>query len=385
MPWTNPDLPAEPDFISSPYHPESRPDATRPNRPLSPTVPAHSPRLSRVAAAVLACVLGLAAGAGVPGARSLDLGVNDTGLSIGNSKNWTGIRINTIDIGVERITGANLTLWKPHNNRDATVTGLSLGLVTPDAGVLRGVQMGVVGVGASREITGISAGILGVGSHGSLNGISIGGFGAGAGMNMTGISIGGLGAGAGQNVTGILIAGLAAGAGGDMKGLTFALLGAGAGQNMTGITLAGLAAGAGASMRGVTFALLGAGSGGDMTGLTVAGLAAGAGNQMKGLAVSGFGAGAPVLRGVALGGLFTGGADIKGATLTAGWTRVSEDGSYSGLAIGSFNQIRGSQTGLSIGIVNYTRQLRGVQIGIVNHVAENPAILRTLPFINAHF
>jgi hypothetical protein len=104
--------------------------------------------VTRAAAAVLAFALFLAAGTVAAGARSLDLGVNDTGLSIGNSKTWTGLRINTIDIGVQRVTGANITLWKPHNNRSATVTGLSLGLVTPDAGVLRGVQFGVVGVGA---------------------------------------------------------------------------------------------------------------------------------------------------------------------------------------------------------------------------------------------
>jgi len=42
-------------------------------------------------------------------------------------------------------------------------------------------------------------------------------------------------------------------------------------------------------------------------------------------------------------------------------------------------------TGLSIGLVNTTDQLRGLQIGLLNHAANNPRGLRLLPLVNAHF
>jgi len=40
--------------------------------------------------------------------------------------------------------------------------------------------------------------------------------------------------------------------------------------------------------------------------------------------------------------------------------------------------------GLSIGLVNYTAELRGVQIGLLNYARNNPRWLRLLPFLNLH-
>jgi len=39
-------------------------------------------------------------------------------------------------------------------------------------------------------------------------------------------------------------------------------------------------------------------------------------------------------------------------------------------------------TGLSVGLVNVADHLNGVQIGLVNYVADNPAYFRLLPFFN---
>ena len=50
-------------------------------------------------------------GAGVAPA-SLDVAVNDTGISFGNSPEFRGLRINWADRHVRRVSGVNVTLWK---------------------------------------------------------------------------------------------------------------------------------------------------------------------------------------------------------------------------------------------------------------------------------
>jgi hypothetical protein len=42
-------------------------------------------------------------------------------------------------------------------------------------------------------------------------------------------------------------------------------------------------------------------------------------------------------------------------------------------------------TGLSVGIVNYAHSVKGVQIGVVNIVRDNPAGLKVLPVFNTSF
>ena len=56
-----------------------------------------------------------------------------------------------------------------------------------------------------------------------------------------------------------------------------------------------------------------------------------------------------------------------------------------GLAVSSFNYIKGTMKGVSIGIVNYAHQLKGIQIGLINIVKSNPKLTRILPVINVHF
>jgi len=50
----------------------------------------------------------------------------------------------------------------------------------------------------------------------------------------------------------------------------------------------------------------------------------------------------------------------------------------------SFNQIKGTQHGLAIGIVNFAEELHGLQIGLINIARNNPSGARVLPLLNWH-
>jgi hypothetical protein len=55
-----------------------------------------------------------------------------------------------------------------------------------------------------------------------------------------------------------------------------------------------------------------------------------------------------------------------------------------GVAISAFNHIKGEQYGITIGIFNYARELKGFQIGLLNYAANNQKWLRLLPLLNVH-
>lgn len=56
-----------------------------------------------------------------------------------------------------------------------------------------------------------------------------------------------------------------------------------------------------------------------------------------------------------------------------------------GLALASYNDIRGVNRGLSIAIYNYARSSPGIQVGLINYVRDNPDGLRLLPLFNHSF
>jgi len=303
-------------------------------------------------AALWGLILALAAPCIILG-QSLDIPSKKWGLSFGNSQEFSGLRFNFRDGGVRRVTGVNITLWQPRkDNQEAVIEGLSLGLI-PGGAHLRGIQFGLLGMAVTKSGTGINLGGLGLGAGEDLRGINLGGIGAGAGGSMTGLNIGGIGIGAGHNVTGITIGGI----------------GAGAGDNMTGINIAGLGLGAGERLSGIN----------------LSGLAAGAGERMAGLTVCGLAAGAKEIIGLTLGGLAVGGEILKGVHLAGGMVHVVKDGRLIGFAGSPFNYIRGSQTGLSIGIVNYAFHVNGLQLGLINIVRDNPRYLKVLPVFNTSF
>ena len=70
--------------------------------------------------------------------RSLDLAINNVGLSIGNSRRHTGLRLNWRDEGLIRANGINATLWMPGDSPRGEINGVSVGLVAPGAARLNG-------------------------------------------------------------------------------------------------------------------------------------------------------------------------------------------------------------------------------------------------------
>ena len=313
---------------------------------------------------------------------SLDLTVGDFGIGLGNTRHVDGLKLNYRDANDSVVHGVSVTVWTPYRRARPEVTGLLLGLPLAGADRLRGIGLGL-GLSASSRLEGIGLGLAGLGVGGDADGLLLGGLGAGAGGQVRGLVLGGLGAGVGEGIDGILLGGLGVGSGGKARGLVAGGLGAGAGAGFDGIMLAGLGAGAGGSSRGLLLAGLGCGVGGDFDGIIVGGLGAGVGGTLRGIAVAGIGAGTPTLKGAAAA-LAVVTRDATGLVVAPLLFQVEPEGSFSGLAIGGFNRIRGVQRGLAIGLVNYAAELHGVQIGLVNLAGNNTGWARVLPLANAH-
>lgn len=125
---------------------------------------------------------------------------------------------------------------------------------------------------------------------------------------------------------------------------------------------------------------MGNGAGGNVTGLTVSGVGAGAGGTMRGIGVAGVGLGAARLVGGFLAPM-VGTQDARAIIIAPVLFRIEKGGAYRGISVSSVNYVRGAQRGASIGIVNYARSLSGVQIGVVNIIA-NQRSHRFLPIVN---
>ena len=292
----------------------------------------------------------------VVGAQSLTLPAKTWGICFGNSPRFNGLRFNIMDNKIETINGINITAWKANDkNAGGRVNGISLG-VLPYAGDLNGIQVGLLGSGAKKNMRGINIGLIGAGAGSELIGLNFGGIGVGAGKNMKGINVGLVGAGAGDDAIGINIGGL----------------GIGAGNNLIGLNIGGLGVGAGDKLMGIT----------------IAGIGAGAGDRLAGLTVCGLAAGAPTIQGLTVAGLALGGKNITGLSIALGSIQVRADkgdGMYNGLAVSAFNFIKGTMKGVAVGIVNYAYRLKGLQIGLVNIVRDNPRGRTVLPIINFNF
>jgi hypothetical protein len=259
-------------------------------------------------------------------------------LSIGDYPNVQGLRLNFRDDGLERVDGMNVTIWTPYDPITGTVSGLALGLPITGAEEIHGVSLGVFGVAGGRDLTGITVGGLGAGAGRRVEGLAVGGLGVGSGGSIEGIAIGGVGAGAGGNVRGALIGGIGSGAGGNVKGIAIGGVGVGAGGTITGIALGGIGVGAGARIRG--------------------------------FAASAIGVGSPALEG-GFAALAVGAVHAEGIVLAPVMFRIERGGSFRGGSVSAVNYIRGSQTGITIGIVNYARSVNGAQIGVINIIADH--------------
>ena len=316
-----------------------------------------------------------------PGGSALNLTVGTVGVSVGDSRRTTGLRLNYRDRRLERAVGLNLTLWRPHDEVSSVVSGLALGLPLTGADRLRGLGLGV-GLSAQSTLSGVALGLAGVGSGERLSGVAVGGLGVGAGGALSGVAIGGLGVGAGEGASGLVVGGLGAGAGDDAAGIILGGLGAGAGGDATGTFLAAGGAGAGESARGLLLGGLGAGAGEDVRGVLVGGIGAGAGERLSGVGIGGVGlGGGESMSGLFLAGGGIGSPRIAGLSVAGGFVRV-EGGSLRGVSVSAYNDVRAPQRGLTIGLYNYTRELHGLQLGLLNVARNNPAWARILPVVN---
>src|SRR6476620_10277821 len=160
-------------------------------------------------------------------AQSLDLTVNDVGLSIGDSRRVTGLRINYRDRRMERVDGVNITLWSPYRDNHGVVNGLALGIPMTGAERIRGAGVGIFGVAVNRSLRGIGIGGIGLGAGEDIEGIAIGGIGMGVGRDMLGLAVGGIGMGIGEDLRGIGIGGIGMGIGQNVRGAAIGGIGAG--------------------------------------------------------------------------------------------------------------------------------------------------------------
>lgn len=303
------------------------------------------------------------------------------GIAIGDVPRVKGLRVNFRDRNLERVDGVNITLWTPYEPMRGEVHGLALGLPATGAEDIVGAAVGLFGVGAANRIEGLGLGLVGVGSGGGMQGIMLGGVGVGSGGRLRGLSVGGVGVGAGGGMSGISIGGIGVGSGNDVSGLTVGGIGVGSGGDLWGIQVGGIGVGAGGHMKGIQVAGVGIGGGGGMTGLQVAGVGIGTGGRLKGVSIAGVGVGAPRIEGLAVAAA-AGGKEVIGVVLAPVFFRIEDDGELHGASISAVNRIRGSQRGLTIGLVNYAYRLNGVQLGLVNIVRENPDGRRVLPIVN---
>jgi hypothetical protein len=373
---------------------------------------------------------------------SLNIGPSNTGLCIGNSPVWTGVRLNFADQGIEHIQGLNFTVWRANGDGpgEGQIDGVGLGIWGPKAAQLNGLHFGIaevvgseeitgiaispigvgsgttslfrgrdygrgemrgffvggIGMGAASDITGIAIGGIGMGAGEDLNGLAIGGIGMGAGAdlsgvavggigmgvgeNVTGIAIGGLGMGIGENMTGVAIGGLGAGVGGDARGAVAGLIGAGVGGSFQGVGAAGIGMGIGGDAKGLLVAGIGSGIGENFTGISFNGIGMGVGENFKGLSVSGIGLGVGErLTGIAIGGVGIGARETS--ALTAGLLTTRGD-SMHGVTVSAYNKWDDDMQGLAIGLLNITDELKGVQLGLLNIAYSNPGWRRIMPIVN---
>ena len=183
--------------------------------------------------------------------RSLDLTINHVGISIGDSRRTTGLRLNYRDREMREVIGVNATIWIPYNGSRGTVRGLALGLPATGARQINGIAIGVIGVGAEDDIQGLALGGIGMGVGDDMQGIALGGIGLGAGHDMKGIAAGGIGLGIGNDLTGLGVGGIGLGVGRDLKGIALGGIGMGVGGDMHGLAAGGIGVAAGGDVTGI--------------------------------------------------------------------------------------------------------------------------------------
>jgi hypothetical protein len=89
-----------------------------------------------------------------------------------------------------------------------------------------------------------------------------------------------------------------------------------------------------------------------------------------------------MIRGLTFGGYRVRAPNVEGVSAAIAMMRTED---LRGLSIAGYNEVRGVQTGITIGLYNTADQLNGVQIGLLNRANNNRPPFRLLPLFNAHF
>jgi hypothetical protein len=171
--------------------------------------------------------------------KALNFPFKKYGLSIGNSIDFTGIRINLADRNVKKINGLNVTFWlKKSQNLSSSVNGISIGVV-PTGGSMQLINLGILGLGTSpSNLNGLSLGGFVIGSGGNINGLSVSGLvtiADGGTSIISGIALSGIGIGAKKAINGLAIGGLSVWSVGDINGVVSVLAYLSGGKNFRGI------------------------------------------------------------------------------------------------------------------------------------------------------
>jgi hypothetical protein len=346
-------------------------------------------------------------------APSIDLTVNDIGLSVGDSRRTVGFRLNYKDRQMEQVTGLNLTVFGSRTS--GTVDGIAIGVPSTSARRITGVGASVLALGARERLTGVMAGGLWVHAatphmrgaspvtSASIDGIAVAGITVNAVGRIRGLAVSPIVYAAGVParmdtppvLEGVVVGGIAALSSGRIRGITASgVLTSGrriqgvnftagflwADSSLDGVAISGLSA-SGSRVRGLVASGFRVG-GGDITGVAVSGVFVNATRTLRG------GAAAPVLiandfTGVGIGGV-VGGRDLTGGFVSLVGVSVSRSGTLHGVAASPINVIHGRQRGLTIGVINVANELHGVQVGVLNIARNNGAGRRVLPIANWH-
>lgn len=323
----------------------------------------------------------------------------------------------------EQVWGVAASSW---HTRVGNATGVVFGGGMAEVERMRGIQMGAITT--ARSLNGLAIGGVfaetwddpsdrksdtGLPVDPVSRGIVAGGLGAIA-DTLTGAVVGGLFAFS-DDLTGVAVSPLIAATPHRLRGLAFGLGGAVMGDISRGIGVGGLGVGAGKDLVGAALSAGFVGSQGRVRGLLVGGVGCFVKERLDGVAVSLGGVGSKGhLRGIVLSGLMTAAEDsITGVATGLGMVWAGDR--IHGLALGGvtclarevvgvstgvfngaivqevnleeflvINKANDRHTGLAIGLVNYTRNLHGVQLGLINWAGNNPPWLRLLPLINVH-
>ena len=72
------------------------------------------------------------------------------------------------------------------------------------------------------------------------------------------------------------------------------------------------------------------------------------------------------LNGVAISAIGAGRLDVQAIVIAGAYFKIDETGRFDGGSLSSVNNVQGAQHGLTIGLINYARELHGAQLGLIN-------------------